>query len=172
MTYLALLLMIITFAVGAMVRDGWPSFKTLSNGVLGTQAARVTGALICSLGILPFGWLPALLVFLGILGGFYLDMKHGEAAGVDTPTAVADSFVSGFTSWGPLYVVLTLANYNSWHVVVLDYVIVASLMKPAIWWLSWKLPQGTFWYATRVAAMSYYAIMAVFVWSVFNAISN
>jgi hypothetical protein len=148
------------FFAGHVIRDGWPSFKEMLAGLVGTkmewlyhlstQLARLTGAAVCGVGAaLVVGPLFGLIVGAAILVGFYVDMKHGEAAGVDTKTAVFDAFLSGVTSLVPLGVAFTLDGS------LLGFVVLVGLLKPAVWKLAWMLcpnRQDTWFQPTRIAA--------------------
>jgi hypothetical protein len=159
---MSVLVCIALFAAGHMVRDGWPGFKPMLSGLIGTrwewvyhlstQWARISGAAICGLG--AWSW----LVFAGILAGYYFDMKHGEGQGPDdtwgdTWTNLPFLALSGITSLIPLTMLsVVFLGANHWPLVFV------GLAKVVIWPLAWNLVNprwGWFWEPTRIAAMSF-----------------
>jgi hypothetical protein len=152
---MSILLCILLFAAGHVLRDGWPSYKAMLAGLVGTrwewlyhlstQLARLSGAILCGIGAaLVGGSLFGLIVGAAILAGFYVDMKHGEGQGADTWASYSFLMLSGITSMAPLALVLL----NPWLLLV-------SAAKPPVWIIAWaglRSHQDTWFVPTRVAA--------------------
>src|SRR5258708_2585302 len=105
----SMLVCIALFAFGHVVRDGWPAWKDILAGLVGTrfewvyhlstQLARISGAVICGLGaLMVHDWTMALELSGAILAGFYFDMKHGEGQGATTCDDAGYLALSGVTS--------------------------------------------------------------------------
>jgi hypothetical protein len=145
------LICILLFAAGNIVRDGWPSLGS-------THGARAAGAALCGLGAFAVSLDPVAAALIGaaILGGFYLDMKHGDGQGADTPASIGFLFLSGLTSLVPLAEALTLSR-AALAVLVLN----VGFLKPGIWLLAWRFLRGrTDWFLpTRIAAGAFGAVI-------------
>jgi hypothetical protein len=145
-----LLLTILLFAVGHMIRDGWPTLNS-------TQAARALGAFVCFLG--AWATLPIMLaavVGAAVLVGFYCDTDHAEGQGPwngNWSNALYLS-ISGVTSMAPLAVALTLWHMDAWYLVLLCL----GFLKPPIWFFWWTFNPNNYWsflQPTRLAAMTF-----------------
>lgn len=161
------------FAFGHLVRDGWPPFKETLMGLhapawivsLSTQLARVTGALLCGLGVffVALGWYPAVLIGAAILAGFYTDTKHGEGqqAGKGDNrwwSDVAYLSLSGVTSMIPLAALAWV--YADWTCTFA--MLSVGLAKPPIWFVAWRVVPvrpGRWLSPTRAAAMAFGAVI-------------
>lgn len=127
---------------GHIVRDGEPSFKKLLGPTnplyhLSTQLARLSGALICGLGLcLVYPALTASMLGLSILIGFYTDQKHGEGQGAATWKDAMYLTLSGVTSVIPL--VSALVYFSGMSSLVY---IAVGLAKPAIWFATAPFPK-------------------------------
>lgn len=151
----------VLFFAGHVVRDGWPSFHDLTNGRLGTQAARIAGAVLCGLGALAIAApILALVISVGVLVGYFTDMKHGEAGGADTLRSLLFGLLSGVTSLVPLAALLALVTWD-WRCAL---IVAVGFLKPAIWSGAWALLRGaqdTWFQPTRIAAGTFGAGIAV-----------
>lgn len=149
------------FALGHVVRDGWPALGS-------THAARALGAAFCGFGAIAttrFPWASS-AVWLGVWLGFYLDQKHGE--GQNAGTAVNSWLVdygyltlSGVTSV-LLIVALRLFFESLWPAVA---VLAVGVLKPVIWFgCLHGIPDG--YVPTRWAAGIFGALLGLAVASV------
>lgn len=145
-------------ALGHMVRDGWPALGA-------TLAARLAGGALAGLGAwCVTDWLPAAVLGLAVLAGFYTDQLHGEA----NRGAWRAGIISGCTSLVPLAAAAAgLALDPLWLLIV-----AAGTLKPPIWRAAWALDPLQFrsdvpqWAAellepTRVAATIWGALVGV-----------
>lgn len=138
-------LCIAMFAMGHMIRDGFPATWS-------THLARGIGAFFCLAGasaVLPI--VPAAIVGLAILAGFYFDQKHGEGQNARGWRDACYLAISGFTSLVPLAVASML--YDGFFPV---WVVLAAALKPPIWFLAWRYRIDDRWpwaEPTRLAAI-------------------
>lgn len=163
---------ILLFALGSMVRDGFPDFKTMLRGLVGTRWewvyhlsthwARISGALLCGLGAgLTHDPEYGVIVGAAILAGFYLDSGHASGQGADNLKSFGYLALSGTTSLIPLALALGFyADRNYFFLPIL------GLAKDVIWPLAWKsgideIDPGKA--AIRTAAIIFYALIGVVV---------
>lgn len=143
---------ILLSAIGHAVRDGAPPLGS-------THAARGLGGFCCVLGGFLATWDWAGVLFgAAVYAGFYADMLHGEGHRARGWMDVPYLLVSGLTSVAPL------ALCAGWLYGVY-WVAAIGVLKPIIWFTAWHLPikwsedpEG-FWVPTRVAAVTWGAVV-------------
>jgi hypothetical protein len=149
-----LYLIVLLFAIGHMIRDGWPALGT-------TQGARALGAFVCFLGaLLLFPLSVAALIGVSILLGFFTDVDHAQGQGPwnGTLTNLPYLLISGVSSVTPLAILLSAWFMNPWYMALLAI----GLVKPVIWFVSWAINPAQYWsflQPTRVAAMTFGAVI-------------
>ena len=144
-------LCILLFALGHLVRDGYPATGS-------TQLARALGAAICGLGAFAVSsWSIALMVAGAILVGFYTDQKHAEGQRARGWTDVCYLLLSGVSSLVPL---AGLEYYLRGDF----YILVVGLLKPEVWFSAWRFIPVS-WsppaYPTRIAAFVFGATVGI-----------
>jgi hypothetical protein len=136
-------LCIALFAIGHLIRDGFPATWS-------THLARALGAFFCLAGasaVLPI--FPAAGVALAILAGFYFDQKHGEGQNARGWRDACYLAISGFTSLVPLAAASVV--YDGFFPV---WIVFAAALKPPIWFIAWRFPIDNRWaQPTRVSAI-------------------
>lgn len=161
------------FALGHVVRDGWPAWKTILGPLVGTpfewvyhlstQLARISGAAVCGLGAwMVHDWTMAAAIGVAVLAGFYVDMKHGDGQGASSWDDAGYLSLSGLTSLIPLALLAVFLRGE--HAA---FIVFAGFAKVPIWFGWWALegksgritavwPWG---YPTRLAAMTFGAVV-------------
>jgi hypothetical protein len=140
-----LALCILLFAIGYLVRDGWPATGRTNLG------SRPLGAVLCGLGtwcVAP--WWVALVITATELLSFYTDQKHGEGQQATSLKDAGTLAVSGVTSLAP--VAFLGAYFNPYYALALF----AGLIKPLIWFSAWWIRPDRLWSwlePTRVSAI-------------------
>jgi hypothetical protein len=134
---------ILLFAAGHLIRDGWPPLGT-------THGARIIGAAVCGLGAaLVAESLTAAITAGAVLAGFYFDRRHAEGQKAQTPADTDFLMLSGLTSVAPVVLLAPLA-------------ILAGAAKPLVWRAAWAVVPESRWLSpTRVAAMTFGALIGL-----------
>lgn len=156
----------LTFLLGHVFRDGWPPTGQ-------TQVARVSGALLCCVGlyypvlhglgspwvagIAGFNYLFPLYVAVPVLIGFFIDSDHARGQQARGWADAGFLLISGLTSVLPMIVLLSLLISGpyilGWSSTIL-WPLAAAFLKPPIWFLTkrWIPTTEPFFYYTRVSA--------------------
>jgi hypothetical protein len=134
-------LCILLFAVGHLIRDGLP-------GTGSTHLARAIGAFFCMAGASAvLAPVPAVLVGLAVVAGFYFDRKHGEGQNARSAADTEFLMLSGLTSVAPL-------------VLLVPWAVLAGVAKPPVWIAAWKVVPERRWLSpTRAAATVFGALI-------------
>lgn len=140
-TILAIIFATLMCGWAYIFRDGEPSYKNIlapTNPLyhFSTQLARITGAVICTIGLAPIYRWQALILGASILLSFYSDMKHGEGQGATSLKDAAYLTLSGVTSLVPI------AGACAW-LLGWQYgaVLIVGLLKPGIWFATAPFPR-------------------------------
>lgn len=144
---------IVLFALGHLVRDGWPATGS-------TQLARAIGGGFAIAGA-AFASPHAVLLGLAVWAGFYADQKHGEGQRGATWKDAAYLTLSGVTSLVPLACAEAWFN-GPWSFLLLA----AGLLKAPIWFGWWHSPVqqlGPWFQPTRLAALAFGALVGLVV---------
>jgi hypothetical protein len=150
------------FALGHLVRDGWPSLGT-------THGARAAGMALCCFGVsFVHPDFAAALIGVGVWIGFYTDQKHGEGQQARGWADAGYLALSGVTSVLPLAVFVAAfdllpAKFGNSGISgpYFEVLPLVGLAKPPIWFLAWFVRPDRWWpwaEPTRASAILFGAV--------------